>query len=42
MSGMFAYATSFDQPLNLWDVSGVGTMAGMFAEAYLFNQDITG
>jgi surface protein len=42
MSGMFANATHFNQPLktagSAWDVSKVTSMAGMFANAINFDQ----
>ena len=40
MSGMFARAKSFNQPLNHWNVSGVKTMKGMFQDATSFNQPL--
>ncbi|RDU59239.1 membrane-associated lipoprotein [Helicobacter sp. MIT 14-3879] len=40
MSYMFAYASSFNQPLNSWNVSKVVTMIGMFAGAVSFNQPL--
>ncbi len=42
MSNMFSGATSFNQPLNNWDVSSVTNMSGMFYEATSFNQNISG
>ena len=41
MSGMFAYATSFNQPLNNWNVSNVTNMSSMFAYATSFNQNLS-
>jgi surface protein len=38
MSYMFAGATSFNQPLDKWDVSSVKTMRCMFQNAASFNQ----
>ena len=40
ISAMFASATSFNQPLNNWDVSNVTNMALMFANATSFNQPL--
>ena len=40
MLQMFYGATSFNQPLNSWDVSGVTNMNGMFASATAFNQPL--
>jgi len=37
---MFDEATSFNQPLNNWNVSKVTTMAMMFVEATSFNQPL--
>jgi len=39
-SQMFFFATSFNQPLNSWDVSGVINMSNMFASASTFNQPL--
>ena len=37
---MFYGATSFNQPLNDWDVSKVTTMQGMFRSTSSFNQPL--
>ena len=44
MDTMFFGATSFDQPLSLWDgsLNSVQLMAGMFNGATAFNQDLSG
>ena len=39
MENMFTAATSFNQPLNNWDVSSVTNMSGMFPGA-AFNQPL--
>ena len=40
MSSMFAFASSFNQPLNNWNVSNVIDMTWMFCEASSFNQPL--
>ena len=40
MDGMFAYTTSFNQPIGGWNVSRVKNMAGMFWGAINFNQPL--
>ncbi len=40
LSGMFASAEDFNQPLDNWDTSRVVDMTGMFERAISFNQDI--
>ena len=40
MSDMFRYATSFNQPLNNWNVSNVKYMGAMFQGARSFNQPL--
>ena len=40
MTGMFANASSFNQPLNNWNVSKVTNMGGMFRDAHSFNQPL--
>ncbi|TLD83098.1 BspA family leucine-rich repeat surface protein [Helicobacter trogontum] len=40
MSYMFAYTTSFNQPLDSWNVSKVKDMNSMFAGAESFNQPL--
>ena len=39
MDSMFYRATSFNQPLDRWNVSNVETMIDMFSNATSFNQD---
>jgi len=41
MGSMFSQATSFNQDLNAWDVSGVTTMTRMFNVASSFNGDVS-
>ena len=41
IDSMFANATSFDQPLNNWNVSNVTDMRYMFHDATSFNQDLS-
>ena len=40
MSWMFKEATSFNQPLNKWNVSKVTNMEAMFYGAESFNQPL--
>jgi len=40
MNYMFEGATSFNQPIGLWDVSNVTTMISMFNGSSLFNQSL--
>ena len=40
MGWMFTGATSFNQPLNNWNVSNVDYMYNMFMEARSFNQPL--
>ena len=40
MREMFAYASSFNQPLNDWRVDKVTNMGGMFINASAFNQPL--
>jgi surface protein len=40
MSGMFTYATNFNQPIGHWDVSNVTDMSSMFLKAERFDQHI--
>ena len=42
MSNMFSNATSFNQPLDTWDVSSVVNMTGMFDSAASFDQNLGG
>ncbi len=40
MTEMFSNASSFNQPLNKWNVSNVEYMGGMFYDASSFNQPL--
>ena len=40
MFGLFSHATSFNQPLNNWNVSKVETMFAMFDDATSLNQPL--
>ena len=40
MENMFAHASSFNQPLNKWDVSNVDDTRWMFFNATSFNQPL--
>lgn len=42
MEDMFHNATSFNKPLNDWDVSNVTSMLNIFCRATNFNQPING
>ena len=41
-SNMFDGCISYNQPMNLWDVSGAYFMDYMFSGATIFNRDLTG
>lgn len=41
MSYMFFYATSFNQPINDWDIRNVLTFVGFLSSATSFNQDLS-
>jgi surface protein len=40
MKHMFCAASSFNQPLEKWDVSNVADMGCMFSGAFSFNQPL--
>lgn len=40
MYGLFAYDTTFNQPIGNWDVSNVTNMNSMFWYTFAFNQPI--
>lgn len=42
MENMFAYCTSFDQPLEGWNVGEVENMSNMFFDCTSFNQPLDG
>jgi surface protein len=39
---MFESASSYNQPMNLWDVSGATDLNSMFYNATIFNRDLSG
>ena len=41
MNHMFAYATSFNQPIGNWEFPNVEKMNRMFYNASSFNQDLS-
>ena len=41
MGAMFMNASSFNQDISNWDVSGVGEAAATFVNATSFNQDLS-
>merc|ERR1712086_216793 len=40
LAGMFKFAETFNQPLDMWDTSAVTDMGDMFKSATAFNQPL--